>query len=697
MAFHATKKLLVAFIIFALVAPAFLLIKPVEARAQAGGILSCLTSLGTGVVSVGLAAAGSLIAVPTNPITIVPQTGIIAGATAKLELKDSCLDGIAFAIAKMVLRSMTRSIVNWINSGFQGDPLFLTDPSRYFADLAQQELNRVIYDIQRSATIYGTEIIISLVRPLRQGYNMGEVIAQNCIREQNRTALLDAGFDPDAFKNFTPTEDQIQNDDDKGYFWGPDSAYIPGDYATRLAQTQNKKTDTNESSGFFSGISKNFKKGLAAVGLAQRDDTEIQFTSRQTKSARQVCIDAGYSLSDCNTLSDTISGPQSCGTPGANPATCIPTGGLGNPENRPSVAAQANANRCPTTKAEQDARVRQCLSGSFSACGGWGGWYALSQNPENNILGATLAAQNRVAARRNAATAQANRELDRGQGLFSEKRCKPGTERYDTYDAESDYAGTATGKVIDCDYVIITPGTAIASTLKDVTGSSIRQAELADELGEALDVIISALVNQLINTGLRSLTDQGGVLSNTAADIGSNVYNVLRNEADFKSGVTGEFTSLTRTVERYAVVRRETIATGEGVVSALKQINSSIISSGGANACPQTQSEMSGDIARIGELEATLGQYRQELAALDTDYAKLREISAQTAQVSTAELSNLMSAYNQIAYRLPNNYHVAQAEQELAQTRATLARIQGKLGACQAEKAAQQTQSSGGF
>ncbi|HEX5774533.1 MAG TPA: hypothetical protein VFY28_01045, partial [Candidatus Paceibacterota bacterium] len=38
------------------------------------------------------------------------------------------LDGIAWSIAKdVIIPSMTRSTVNWINSGFNGSPAFVTD------------------------------------------------------------------------------------------------------------------------------------------------------------------------------------------------------------------------------------------------------------------------------------------------------------------------------------------------------------------------------------------------------------------------------------------------------------------------------------------------------------------------------------------------------------------------------------------
>jgi len=50
-----------------------------------------------------------------------------AGATTGTFLKENLLDGIGWAIAKQMVSSMTRSLINWINSGFQGKPAFIAD------------------------------------------------------------------------------------------------------------------------------------------------------------------------------------------------------------------------------------------------------------------------------------------------------------------------------------------------------------------------------------------------------------------------------------------------------------------------------------------------------------------------------------------------------------------------------------------
>mgnify|MGYP004332360719 CR=1 FL=1 len=61
-------------------------------------------------------------------------------------VKEFSLDPIAYALAKMILKSMTQSILNWINSGFQGSPAFVTDLKQFLLDQADQIVGDFIYN-----------------------------------------------------------------------------------------------------------------------------------------------------------------------------------------------------------------------------------------------------------------------------------------------------------------------------------------------------------------------------------------------------------------------------------------------------------------------------------------------------------------------------------------------------------------------
>ena len=60
---------------------------------------------------------------------------ITAGATAALELKEFTLDGIAWALVNTLLQQMIQGITDWVSSGFQGTPAFITDFKGYLMNV----------------------------------------------------------------------------------------------------------------------------------------------------------------------------------------------------------------------------------------------------------------------------------------------------------------------------------------------------------------------------------------------------------------------------------------------------------------------------------------------------------------------------------------------------------------------------------
>lgn len=62
------------------------------------------------------------------------STAISAGNSTSQFIKENLLDGIGWAIAKQMVSNMTRSLINWINSGFQGSPSFISDFNGFLID-----------------------------------------------------------------------------------------------------------------------------------------------------------------------------------------------------------------------------------------------------------------------------------------------------------------------------------------------------------------------------------------------------------------------------------------------------------------------------------------------------------------------------------------------------------------------------------
>lgn len=69
----------------------------------------------------------------SNAVSAIANTASAAGINS-LVVKENILDGIGWAIAKQMVSSMTRSLINWINSGFQGSPAFIADLNGFLLD-----------------------------------------------------------------------------------------------------------------------------------------------------------------------------------------------------------------------------------------------------------------------------------------------------------------------------------------------------------------------------------------------------------------------------------------------------------------------------------------------------------------------------------------------------------------------------------
>ena len=110
------------------------------------GIFVMLTLVGSGTLMVpqradAIFGIGDTVFDPSNFLknTITAaQEAVSSGFLGALHLKEFTLDGIAWSLAKKVLAQSVSSVVDWINSGFNGKPAFITDYDKYFLNAADQ-------------------------------------------------------------------------------------------------------------------------------------------------------------------------------------------------------------------------------------------------------------------------------------------------------------------------------------------------------------------------------------------------------------------------------------------------------------------------------------------------------------------------------------------------------------------------------
>jgi len=72
--------------------------------------------------------------------TILSTTQDTKKSVASMDKNDNCLNAIGKAVVKILIQKLTLSIVNWIQTGNSGGPLFVQNPSKFFKDLAKEEI-----------------------------------------------------------------------------------------------------------------------------------------------------------------------------------------------------------------------------------------------------------------------------------------------------------------------------------------------------------------------------------------------------------------------------------------------------------------------------------------------------------------------------------------------------------------------------
>ncbi|MFT5832002.1 MAG: hypothetical protein ACI9SY_000383 [Candidatus Paceibacteria bacterium] len=147
---------------------------------------------------------GGLVYDPTNTaqnaLTTVQET-ITAAASSADWTKNLTLDGIAWSLAKRAISMMASEFLNWVNSGFQGRPAFVTDLRGFLLDVADAEIGSIISDLGGIGSFicapFRLDVQIAVSTQYQQGRD-GEQSAPTC----TLTGIIDniegfiSGIDP---------------------------------------------------------------------------------------------------------------------------------------------------------------------------------------------------------------------------------------------------------------------------------------------------------------------------------------------------------------------------------------------------------------------------------------------------------------------------------------------------------------------
>lgn len=90
------------------------------------------------------------------------MSSISASALKSLGLKEWALDGVLFALAKKALQQMVRSTIAWINSGFKGSPMYITNPEQFLTNIGDEIAGDIIYGSELNFLCSPIDIRIAL-------------------------------------------------------------------------------------------------------------------------------------------------------------------------------------------------------------------------------------------------------------------------------------------------------------------------------------------------------------------------------------------------------------------------------------------------------------------------------------------------------------------------------------------------------
>ncbi|MBU1957195.1 hypothetical protein KJ680_02205, partial [bacterium] len=236
--------------------------KKTDAALNAGaGLLYCLKGRAARTAATAKAAVSSVsqaMVVPVGERPSKPQITTTAVMTSGIEetefnrcIREYVLNPIAWFIAKTIIRQFTKGIVNWINSGFEGNPTFV-DPDTFLTDVADQASGAFIKQLGLEG-ILCSPFRLPILASLELSYRTSTLPRFQCTlgaAKENWQRNWDEfmyDFTNGGWDRWLNVTTQPQNNPYGAYLMAYDELQ-----ARRLAAQEKKKTEVSWGSGFVS-------------------------------------------------------------------------------------------------------------------------------------------------------------------------------------------------------------------------------------------------------------------------------------------------------------------------------------------------------------------------------------------------------------------------------------------------------------
>ncbi len=234
--------------------------------------------------------------------------------------KDFVLDGLAWAVSKQIVAKLTAQTVKWINTGFKGNPAYVTNPDQFFLDIGDKTASIYLTKLSQSGTNlcspFKAQVRIALVKNYLAETSNDPVTCSLGKLENNYSSFVN-NFNNGGWDTFLNITQNNQNN--------PYGVYL--DAQNKLnAQVGNEqlkaKTELTQGKGFLSY--KTCKK-YATSGVADNQSSDNGGDAApgntggvNSDSGQSDAGDPGLSdASDSHQAGDCIPGTTQTSTPGS--------------------------------------------------------------------------------------------------------------------------------------------------------------------------------------------------------------------------------------------------------------------------------------------------------------------------------------------------------------------------------------------
>ncbi|MEO6536436.1 MAG: hypothetical protein ABIT47_01980 [Candidatus Paceibacterota bacterium] len=188
---------------------------------------------------------GDIVIDPTNLI----QNTIGAAASVDSVVVSKILNGLAWTVAKLTIQSITRSTVNWINSGFNGSPAFVSDLQsnlKYLGDSVADDFFNQLNNTVVDSTGFNIRSPFQdqINQKLRSAYYretsgaLGLSAYDLSGHSTDPKAFLDGNFSQGGFNGFFSASQNPANNPFDAYKLASDQLWASIDVATKQRQSE---------------------------------------------------------------------------------------------------------------------------------------------------------------------------------------------------------------------------------------------------------------------------------------------------------------------------------------------------------------------------------------------------------------------------------------------------------------------------